>query len=79
MLAAASVACVVTSAAAAPFEVLRVKSMGLVESSGWKEVLRQFIVEKPDVIDWVEDGEAFVIKVTTVSMRTCVHIAFFLP
>jgi len=46
LLAAASVACVVTSAAAAPFEVLRVKSMGLVESSGWKEVLRQFIVEK---------------------------------
>ena len=46
LLAAAGVACVVTSAAAAPFEVLRVKSMGLVQSSGWKEVLRQFIVEK---------------------------------
>jgi solute carrier family 25 (mitochondrial phosphate transporter), member 3 len=46
LLTAAALACVVTSAAAAPFEVLRVKSMGLVESSGWKEVLRQFIVEK---------------------------------
>lgn len=46
LLTAAALACIVTSAAAAPFEVLRVKSMGLVESAGWKEVLRQFIVEK---------------------------------
>lgn len=35
---------IVTSAAAAPFEVLRVKSMILLESAGWTEVLRGFVV-----------------------------------
>ncbi|KAI2502354.1 hypothetical protein MHU86_12086 [Fragilaria crotonensis] len=43
LLAAAALACVVTSAAATPFEVLRVKSMGLVEPKGWLEVLDKFL------------------------------------
>jgi hypothetical protein len=43
LLAAAALACVVTSAAATPFEVLRVKSMGLVEPKGWIEVLDKFL------------------------------------
>lgn len=34
----------VTSAAASPFEVLRVKSMILLEPVGWTEVLQKFIV-----------------------------------
>ena len=44
LLAAAALACVVTAAAASPFEVLRVKSMGLVESASWKDVLTKFLV-----------------------------------
>ena len=43
LLAAAALACVLTSAAATPFEVLRVKSMGLVEPKGWIEVLNTFL------------------------------------
>jgi Mitochondrial carrier protein len=46
LLAAAALACVVTSAAATPFEVLRVKSMGLVEQKGWTAVLDAFLEEK---------------------------------
>lgn len=46
LLAAASLATVVTAAAAAPFEVLRVRSMGLIESVGWTKVLEDFIAEK---------------------------------
>jgi hypothetical protein len=44
LLAAAAVACIITSAAAAPFEVLRVRSMGLVEAKPWKDVLVDFLV-----------------------------------
>ena len=44
LLAAAAVACVITSAAATPFEVLRVRSMGLVEAKPWKEVFFDYVV-----------------------------------
>ena len=44
LLAAAAVACVITSAAATPFEVLRVRSMGLVEAKPWKDVFVDFVV-----------------------------------
>ncbi len=44
LLAAAAVACIITSAAATPFEVLRVRSMGLVEAKPWKEVFVDYVV-----------------------------------
>lgn len=44
LLAAAAVACVITSAAATPFEVLRVRSMGLVEAKPWKDVFFDYVV-----------------------------------
>ena len=47
LLAAASLATTLTSAAASPFEVLRVKSMGLIEDKKWTEVLQDFIVSVP--------------------------------
>jgi Mitochondrial carrier protein len=46
LLTAAALACVVTSAAATPFEVLRVKSMGLVEPKSWLHVLDSYLEEK---------------------------------
>jgi len=46
LLAAASLATIVTAAAASPFEVLRVKSMGLIEDKKWTYVLQDFIEEK---------------------------------
>jgi hypothetical protein len=46
LLLAATVATVITSAAATPFEVLRVRSMGLVESKKWTEVLKDFLDER---------------------------------
>lgn len=44
LLFAASVATVLTAFAASPFEVLRVRSMGLVASKKWTEVLEEFLV-----------------------------------
>jgi hypothetical protein len=44
LLLAAAVATVVTAAAASPFEVLRVRSMGQVESKSWTQVLQEYIV-----------------------------------
>lgn len=46
LLAAAALATIVTAGVASPFEVLRVKSMGLVDARGWKEVLDLFLEEK---------------------------------
>jgi hypothetical protein len=46
LLLAATVATIITSAFAAPFELLRVRSMGLVESKEWTDVLGDFIKEK---------------------------------
>lgn len=46
LLAAAALATIVTAAVASPFEVLRVKSMGLVTARGWKEVFDLFLKEK---------------------------------
>ena len=46
LLTAAAFACVLTSAVATPFEVLRVKSMGMVEAKGWTAVLDDFLEEK---------------------------------
>mmetsp|Transcript_5355 Transcript_5355/g.7720 ORF Transcript_5355/g.7720 Transcript_5355/m.7720 type:complete len:963 (+) Transcript_5355:114-3002(+) len=46
LLAAAALATLVTAAVASPFEVLRVKSMGLVSARGWREVLDLFLAEK---------------------------------
>ena len=45
LLLAATAATIVTSAAASPFELLRVRSMGLVESKKWTEVLGDFVQE----------------------------------
>jgi hypothetical protein len=50
LLVAAAVATVITSAAAAPFELLRVRSMGLVEARNWTEVLDYFLLEKAPTI-----------------------------
>ena len=44
LLFAAAVATVVTAAVASPFEVLRVRSMGLVEPRQWTTVLEDFLV-----------------------------------
>lgn len=44
LLFAAAVGTVVTAAAASPFEVLRVRSMGLLEPAGWTAVLEDFLV-----------------------------------
>ena len=44
VLMAASLATVVTAAAASPFEVLRVRSMALLEEKPWTDVLKQFLV-----------------------------------
>jgi Mitochondrial carrier protein len=46
LLLAATVATIITSAAAAPFELLRVRSMGLVEPKPWPEVMKEFLKEK---------------------------------
>jgi hypothetical protein len=46
LLIAATAATVITSAAASPFELLRVRSMGLVESKPWTAVLGDFLDEK---------------------------------
>ncbi len=46
LLLAATVATVITSFFAAPFELLRVRSMGQVEDKKWTEVLGDFISEK---------------------------------
>jgi len=54
LLLAAAIACILTSAAAAPFEIIRVKSMALLEPTGWREVLKDFVVEKRQ-----ERGDAF--------------------
>jgi hypothetical protein len=44
LLVAAALATVLTAAVAAPFELLRVRSMGLLEPTKWTEVLREFLV-----------------------------------
>jgi hypothetical protein len=44
LLFAAALATVVTAAAASPFEVLRVRSMGQLEPQGWTAVLEDFLV-----------------------------------
>ncbi len=46
LLVAAALATVITSAAATPFEMLRVRSMGLVESQPWTQVFQDFMVRK---------------------------------
>ena len=52
LLAAATVATIITCAAAAPFELMRVRSMGLVEPQKWTTVVKDYIIEK------MENGEA---------------------
>lgn len=44
LLAAAGLACVITSAVAAPFELMRVRSMAYVEGQPLKTVLSDFLV-----------------------------------
>ena len=46
LLLAATVATVITSFFAAPFELLRVRSMGLIEDTKWIAVLEEFLDEK---------------------------------
>jgi len=46
LLGAAALACVLTSFAATPFEMIRVQSMAKVEAQGWTEVLADFLAEK---------------------------------
>lgn len=46
LLLAASAATVLTAAAASPFEVLRVRSMGLIENKPWLDVLKDFLVSQ---------------------------------
>eukprot|EP00980_Cylindrotheca_fusiformis_P004831 scaffold1034_cov127-Cylindrotheca_fusiformis.AAC.12 len=51
LLLAAATATIITSAAASPFELLRVRSMGLVEAKPWTEVLGDFLNEKASMGD----------------------------
>lgn len=44
VLMAAALATVITAAAASPFEVLRVRSMALLDEKPWTEVLKEFLV-----------------------------------
>jgi hypothetical protein len=44
LLGAAALATIITSLAATPFELTRVRSMGLVERKGWKDVLSDILV-----------------------------------
>jgi len=44
LLIAAALASIITSAAATPFEMLRVRSMAYVEPKPWKSVLAAFLV-----------------------------------
>jgi len=46
LLGAAALACVLTSLAATPFEMIRVQSMGKVEAQGWTTVLADYLAEK---------------------------------
>lgn len=46
LLIAAALATVLTAAVAAPFELLRVRSMGLLEPTKWTEVLQEFLVRE---------------------------------
>ena len=46
VLLAAALATVITAAAASPFEVLRVRSMAMLEEKKWTEVLRDFLVSR---------------------------------
>ena len=46
VLMAAALATVLTAAAASPFEVLRVRSMAMLEEKPWTEVLREFMVRR---------------------------------
>eukprot|EP00535_Pseudo-nitzschia_heimii_P002881 CAMPEP_0197185590 /NCGR_PEP_ID=MMETSP1423-20130617/12261_1 /TAXON_ID=476441 /ORGANISM="Pseudo-nitzschia heimii, Strain UNC1101" /LENGTH=1071 /DNA_ID=CAMNT_0042636699 /DNA_START=472 /DNA_END=3687 /DNA_ORIENTATION=+ len=46
LLLAATVATIITCAVAAPFELLRVRSMGLVEQQQWTSVMKGFLEEK---------------------------------
>eukprot|EP00977_Amphora_coffeiformis_P006272 scaffold1351_cov176-Amphora_coffeaeformis.AAC.6 len=48
VLMAATLATVLTAAAASPFEVLRVRSMAMLEEKPWTEVLREFMIEKSE-------------------------------
>ena len=48
LLLAATVATIITCAVAAPFELLRVRSMGLVEPQQWTTVAKGFLEEKID-------------------------------
>jgi hypothetical protein len=47
VLLAAALATVLTAAAASPFEVLRVRSMALLDEKSWTEVLKEFLVSLP--------------------------------
>ena len=51
LLLAASLATIITCAVAAPFELLRVRSMGLVESQKWIDVMKDFLKEKLNIND----------------------------
>ena len=46
LLMAATLATLITCAAASPFELLRVRSMGLIESQKWTMVMKNFLEEK---------------------------------
>ena len=58
ILVAAALATVITSAAAAPFELLRVRSMGLLEPKKWTEVMADFIEEKSSTKDGKQKSTA---------------------
>jgi hypothetical protein len=58
LLSSATVPTIITSAVAAPFELLRVRSMGLVESKEWTDMLGDFIKEKVANGDTENHGSA---------------------
>ena len=58
LLLAATFATIITSFFAAPFELLRVRSMGLLEAKEWTDVMADFLKEKSDDKDQKERTES---------------------
>lgn len=62
LLLAAGIATVVTAAAASPLELLRVRSMGLIEPKKWTRVLQDFINKDKTVLEPTEELDLRTLK-----------------
>ena len=70
LLLAASVATVLTAAVASPFEVLRVRSMGLIEPQKWTDVLQDFMVRSLCFDTWTFFRSFLILFTFSVERRT---------